>query len=92
VEAENIRTMERNRELTTTLLDIARKGQDLRSQVLQGSGARAQLDRLEGETATARNRWRVMKSVAGAIVAGSGVDWARNETLRDVVLDDEQED
>lgn len=92
VEAENIRTMERNRELATTLLDITSRGQDLRNKVSQDSGTRAQLDRLAGETATARKRWRTMKSVVGAVVAGSGVDWARNDTLKDVVLDDEQED
>lgn len=92
VEAESIRTTERNRELATTLLDITRKGQDHRDRVSQDSGTRAQLDRLKGETATARNRWRMMKSVVGATVAASGVDWARNDTLKDVVLDDEQED
>lgn len=32
-----------------------------------------------------------MKSVVAAIVAGSGVDWARNGALRDLVVDEESE-
>jgi len=92
LEADNIRTMTRNRALVTTLLDLNENGQDLRNQVLQDSGARAQLDRLEGETATAKNRWRIMKSVVGAILVGSGMDWARDDSLRDLVLADEHED
>jgi len=92
VEADNIKTMNRNRELASTLLDITRKGQDLRHQAMEESGARARLIRLVRETATAKNRWRIMKSVVGAVVAGSGVDWARSDNLKDLVLDDESED
>lgn len=49
---------------------------------------------LEGEIATlehqvraSRQRWRVMKGAASAIVAGSGIEWVRDERLRDLVLD-----
>jgi len=39
----------------------------------------------------AKKRWRIMKSVVAAIIAGSGVDWARNNDLRNLVLDEEIE-
>lgn len=92
VEAENLKTIEQNRALTTTFLEVTQNGQDQRDRVLRESGARVQLDSLEEETAMARSRWRIMKSVVGAIIAGSGVDWVGDDTLRDLVLDEEYED
>lgn len=44
---------------------------------------------LEGRLAASEQKWRVIKGTASAVVAGSGVDWARNPELRDVVLDPE---
>nr|5Z08_D Chain D, Cenp-H [Thermothielavioides terrestris NRRL 8126] len=41
----------------------------------------------EAEMKSNRRRWRIMKGAASAIVAGSGIDWVRDERLRDLVLD-----
>lgn len=46
-----------------------------------------EVSRLEDEVRTSRQRWRVVKGVASAVVAGSGVDWARDDVLCDIVLD-----
>lgn len=89
--ADNIRAMEKNRALTTTLLALAKKVQDQRDEVTQDQRFSAELDGLRHDTATARQRWRIMKSVVAAVIAGSGVDWARDDTLRDLVLDEEEE-
>ena len=53
---------------------------------------RTQVRDLEAEVRDARRRWRVVKAGAAAVVAGSGVDWARDPALRDVVLDGGDED
>ena len=89
--AENIRAMEKNRALTTTLLALTKKVQAQRDEAAKDPSFGAQLDGLRNEAATARQRWRIMKSVVAAIIAGSGVDWARDDTLRDLVLDEEDE-
>ncbi|KAI0595031.1 centromere protein H (CENP-H)-domain-containing protein [Biscogniauxia sp. FL1348] len=47
---------------------------------------------LEAEVRRSRQRWRVLKGTASAVVAGSGVDWARDPELRDMVLDKEGDD
>lgn len=47
--------------------------------------------RLQGELKASRQRWKVMKGTASAVVAGSGVDWARDDELREMVLDPEEE-
>ena len=35
--------------------------------------------------------WRIWKSVVGGIIAGSGVDWAADTKLLEVVMDEEDE-
>ena len=89
--ADNIRAMERNRSLTATLLTLAKKVQDRQDEVSKDARFGAQLEELRQDAATARQRWRMMKSVVGALVAGSGIDWARDDNLRDLVVDEENE-
>jgi hypothetical protein len=91
VEADNVRTMRQNRELTEILLSLTSKIQAQQDQAMADASLQAQVDRARADTAIARKRWRIMKNVVAAIVAGSGVDWARDETLRELVLDDEDE-
>ena len=89
--ADNIRAMERNRTLTATLLTLANKVQARENEVLKDARFGAQLEELRQDAATARQRWRLMKSVVVAVVAGSGIDWARDDDLRDLVVDEENE-
>ncbi|RGP65313.1 hypothetical protein FLONG3_9289 [Fusarium longipes] len=49
-------------------------------------------ERLEAEVKASKQRWRVMKGVAGGIIVGSGVDWVQDDDLRDVVLDPETDE
>lgn len=44
---------------------------------------------LEADVKTSRQRWKLIKGAASAIVAGSGVDWTREAALCDIVLDPE---
>lgn len=83
--------MEKNRALTTILLALIRDVQAQRDEITKEPRISVQLDGLRNEATTARQRWRIMKSVVAAVVAGSGVDWAQDDTLRDLVLDEESE-
>lgn len=89
--ADNIRAMGENRISTKTLLALTKEVQAQQDEAKKDPKSGAQLDALRNDVATARHRWRIMKSVVAAIVAGSGVDWARDDTLRDLVLDEEDE-
>ncbi len=91
-EAENIRALRQHRETATTLLNLANQTKIQRNNAIQGSGSSKQLERLQADTEIANTRWRIMKSVVAAIVVGSGVDWAANDELRDLVLDEEDEE
>lgn len=91
VSEDNVRAMEKNRALTATLLALANMVQAQRDEVRKDPRFSAQLEGLQNDAATARQRWRLMKSVVPAVIAGSGVDWAGDDILRDLVLDEENE-
>ncbi|KAI7782317.1 hypothetical protein LA080_013591 [Diaporthe eres] len=91
-EAEVLRAARRNRELAAEVLRLAREADRGRAGAAGGGGgpaAEAQVAELERRLAASRQKWRVMKGTASGIVAGSGVDWAADPVLRDVVLDPE---
>ncbi|CAK7198382.1 hypothetical protein SEUCBS139899_001043 [Sporothrix eucalyptigena] len=44
---------------------------------------------LEADVKTSRQRWKLIKGTASAIVVGSGVDWSREAALCEIVLDPE---
>ncbi len=90
-EAENIRALAQNRETATTLLNLANQTKSKRANAIRDSNSSNQVKRLRADTKIARTRWRIMKSVVAAIIVGSGIDWAADTELRDLVLDEEDE-
>ena len=89
VEADNLKTMAKNRTLTATMLDYSTKIQALRDEVVKDAGLKDQVDEAREDAGTAKKNWRIMKHVAAAVIAGSGVNWAGDDDLRDLVLDTE---
>lgn len=89
------------REVQVKAMQIGRRNSDLAAQVLTLAEAAGQneagsiddpetkdeIARLERELKASRQRWKVMKGTASAVVAGSGVDWVKDAELRDIVLD-----
>jgi hypothetical protein len=59
---------------------------------IKDAKARQQLDELEASMKISRQRWRIMKGTASATIVGSGVDWARNPKLLEIVLDPENDE
>jgi len=52
---------------------------------------RAKVEELDVASKQSKQRWRIMKNTASAVVVGSGVDWARDPKLLEIVLDDDDE-
>ena len=92
VQSETLRVCRENVDLTAELLELTEQVKRKKSARLDDPSTQNELKRLESELASSKQRRRVMKGVASGIVAGSGVDWARDEVLLDVVLDAEEED
>lgn len=92
VQTETLRTSRRNVELTAELLTLAEDARQKKLGRDDDPRLRRDLDKFEGEAKASKQRWRVVKGVASGVVAGSGVDWARDEALLDIVLDPEDEE
>ncbi|KAI1816470.1 centromere protein H (CENP-H)-domain-containing protein [Poronia punctata] len=93
VEGRSLFLSRENISLAQRLLDLTKQTEQGTAESLAGgSEYTSQISDLEVEVKASRRRWRVLKGTASAIVAGSGVDWARDAELRDIVLDptDEQ--
>ncbi|KAL0936411.1 uncharacterized protein CTRU02_208626 [Colletotrichum truncatum] len=91
VEAESLRVGRRNVELTAEILRLAKEAEKRKTGETDNPATQAEMTKLKAEVKASRQRWKVMKGTASAMVAGSGVDWARDEVLRDIVLDPEED-
>ncbi|GJC99553.1 hypothetical protein ColKHC_08379 [Colletotrichum higginsianum] len=91
VEAESLRVGRRNIELAAEVLRLAKETEMRRTGETDDPAVQAEMARLQVELKSSRQRWKVMKGTASAVVVGSGVDWARDEALTDIVLDPEDE-
>lgn len=89
VEAENVVTARTNAELAKTMLALAEEANTHRKEDIEDPKLRHQLDDLEAEMKMSRQKWRIMKGTASATIVGSGVDWARDPKLLDIVLDND---
>jgi hypothetical protein len=82
-------TARKNAELATMMLALAEEADTKRKEDIDDPKARQQLDELEVKMKTGRQRWRIMKETASATIAGSGIDWARDPKLLEIVLDND---
>ncbi|OJJ85537.1 centromere protein H [Aspergillus glaucus CBS 516.65] len=87
LEVENRQIHDKNRELVRQLLELTGPDGSWRDQ-LEDRDLRAQLDALDAEQQKCQARWEVIKNVASAIVVGSGVNWADDDKLNALVLDE----
>lgn len=90
LEVENRQIHEKNRELVRQLLDLTGPDGSWRDQ-LEDQDLIAQLNALDADQQKSQARWDAMKNIASAVVVGSGVNWAEDEKLRALVLDEADE-
>ncbi|KAI9793484.1 MAG: hypothetical protein M1835_007203 [Candelina submexicana] len=87
--ADNIRLSGKNRGLARILIELA---EDLKTSIaddVKDARLRSQLEQLKEENRIRKSRWRLMKGVVSTVVVGSAVDWARDDELRELVIDKE---
>lgn len=90
-EIENIRATKKNQELVQKLLGLT-KDMKLQMDDITDPKLKSQLKTLENDIRTRRASWRTMKGIVSAAIVASGVDWARNEELRELVKDEEEDE
>lgn len=91
-QSEAHRASRRNVELASEIFSLVDRVEEKKSGYLRDERTQQGLQDLEEELKRSRQRWRVIKSITSGVVAGSGVDWARDDTLRDLVLDPEEDE
>ncbi|KAF2747987.1 hypothetical protein M011DRAFT_493896 [Sporormia fimetaria CBS 119925] len=91
-ELENLTANERNRALSKTLLALS-KGLNVQSaEDLQDQQLRDSVKAAEKEAAESRRRMHNLKGLMSAMIVGSGINWAEDGDLRELVMDDEDDD
>lgn len=92
MESEHVKVARQNVELAATMFRLADEVNTHKVADIQDAKVREQLDELNASLKVSRQRWRIMKGTISATIAGSGVDWARNPKLLELVLDDDGEE
>jgi hypothetical protein len=87
VEVQNLQLHQKNQELVRQLLESTKDDASWR-EALDDDDLKAQLEQLEANRKKSKSRWEVMKSIASAIVVGSGVNWAEDDELTALVIDE----
>ena len=82
--------IERNRELTSTLVKRTDQFELRQINALKKSGLMDRLEKLKSDTRIAKKRWRIMKSLMAGMVVGSGINWAIDPRLKSLVLDEDE--
>lgn len=80
--------MKKNQELASSLLSLAEESEVEERDETSNPELKRQLEDLEGEIQVGKSKWTILKNVISAVIVGSGVDWARDERLRELVTDD----
>ncbi|KAF5023339.1 hypothetical protein F66182_4647 [Fusarium sp. NRRL 66182] len=91
-QSETLRKSRQNVALAAELLELAEEARQKKRIPRDNPKMMQEQERLEADVKASEQRWRVMKGVAGGIIVGSGIDWVRDDELRDVVLDPETEE
>ncbi|KAI9709739.1 MAG: hypothetical protein M1820_003141 [Bogoriella megaspora] len=90
-EKSNFVVIEKNKKLTEELLSLVEQTRAQTNTEATTPDLRSHLEALDHETKPLRQKWRVLKGVLAGSIVGSGVDWARDPALQELVLDYEDE-
>lgn len=91
VQSQALRLSQANVSMTSELLELAEEAKRTKLGRMTGPAMEAEMKSAEEEVKDSRQKWKVIKGTASAVIVGSGVDWVGDPTLRDVVLDPEDD-
>lgn len=91
VEQANIAANAKNRELSQTMLALAEEMKSWSATDIEDHELRAEIDTVDKELKESRRRTKTLKGIISAMIVGSGINWAADEDLTELVLDDEED-
>jgi len=86
-ELKGVETQRSNAKLALDVVRLAHAAQTHSTQLVDDEALQQEIVRVKDGLKVSRQRWKVIKGTVSAVVAGSGIDWARDERLRNMVLD-----
>lgn len=86
-EVENLKINQENQELVRQLLELTKQDETWREK-LKDAKLLSQLDQLETDFKSSKAKWDTMKNIASAMVVGSGLNWADDDQLQALVIDE----
>lgn len=90
-ERENVIVNGKNRELSATMLALAEEMKAQSAKDIEDPRLRDQVDAVEKELKESRRRMKTLKGILSAMIVGSGINWAADESLVELVMDDEED-
>lgn len=91
-EKENIIINQKNRELSKTMLALAEEMKAQSAKDIEDPQLRDQVNGVEKELKQSRRRVKTLRGILSAMIVGSGINWAADEALTELVLDDDEDD
>ncbi|KAF2872060.1 centromere protein H (CENP-H)-domain-containing protein [Massariosphaeria phaeospora] len=90
-EQGNMTISRNNKELSQTLLALAEDMKSLSTEDIENPRLRSQVTEVEREVKESRRKKQTLKGTLSAMIVGSGVHWAEDEVLKELVMDDDEE-
>jgi len=91
VEQANIVANLKNRELSKTMLGLAKAMKSQSAEDVDDPRLREQIKAVEKELKDSRRRMKTLKGILSAMIVGSGINWAADRSLTELVLEDEDD-
>jgi hypothetical protein len=88
----NIIANRKNRDLSAVMLTLAEEMKAQSAKDIEDPRLRDQVDAVEKELKDSRRRMKTLKGILSAMIVGSGINWAADKTLTELVMDDEDDD
>ncbi|KAF2016142.1 hypothetical protein BU24DRAFT_492293 [Aaosphaeria arxii CBS 175.79] len=90
-EEENMAANQKNTETASVLLKLAEDLKRQSAEDIEDVQLRGKVDAVQKELKGSRSRLRTLKGIISGMIVGSGIDWADDEVLRELVMDDDED-
>ncbi|CAI7608997.1 unnamed protein product [Penicillium pancosmium] len=89
-EVANLQINQENQELVRQLLELTKQDETWKEK-LKDAKLLSQLEQLETDFKSNKAQWDTIKHIASAMVVGSGLNWADDDQLQALVLDESED-
>ncbi|KAH8732363.1 centromere protein H (CENP-H)-domain-containing protein [Phaeosphaeriaceae sp. PMI808] len=90
-EQANVIAIRKNRELSATMLSLAEEMKTQSAKDIEDPQLRDQVDAVDKGLKESMRKTRTLKGILSAMIVGSGINWAADEELTELVMEDEED-